>query len=154
MSWREILFSAMAGRGYSLSNNNILNGNKSTGNTGVNVDDSGTGTLHGAYIKTGTYTGDGAVSQAITGVGFRPKYVKIVPHFAVDTTYSGTGPWSVLKTDTMDTQFSEANWGVGAGIRDNMIISLDADGFTVDDDGSDNDPNKNGRVYDYIVMGY
>ena len=28
-------------------------------------------------IKTGTYTGDGSIGQAITGVGFQPKAVEI-----------------------------------------------------------------------------
>ena len=31
-------------------------------------------------IVTGTYDGDGATSQAITGIGFKPKYVKIWVH--------------------------------------------------------------------------
>lgn len=30
-----------------------------------------------AATKTGTYTGDGTTSQAITGVGFAPSYVRI-----------------------------------------------------------------------------
>lgn len=35
----------------------------------------------------------------------------------------------------------------------NEIISLDADGFTVDDGGFDADPNENGTTYIYIAIG-
>lgn len=35
----------------------------------------------------------------------------------------------------------------------NRIISLDADGFTVDDNGADQDPNANGVTYNYIAIG-
>ena len=36
---------------------------------------------------------------------------------------------------------------------DNRLISLDADGFTVDDDDSDSHPNKLGETYDYLALG-
>ena len=35
----------------------------------------------------------------------------------------------------------------------NRIISLDADGFTVDDNGADEDPNANGIIYNYLALG-
>ena len=99
-------------------------------------------------IKTGTYTGDGTTGQAITGVGFQPKYIQIIPKpvgFTLNNLY---------------IKFSE-NWGDYAlliyanGVCSvcNRINSLDSDGFTVDDGGGDADPNKDTRVYDYMVIG-
>ena len=33
------------------------------------------------------------------------------------------------------------------------ILSLDADGFTVDDAGADDNPNENGTTYSYLAIG-
>ena len=107
-------------------------------------------------IKTGTYTGDGAVSQAITGVGFRPKYVRIWQR----QTIAGTLIITYETTDTIIDDHANGgsvyNGASGANqqLAQNAIISLDADGFTVDDAGLDYDPNKNGQVYNYMAMGY
>ena len=106
-----------------------------------------------AKIATGTYTGDGATSQAITGVGFRPKYVMIV---ARATTAGSIGLYET--TDTIIDDHASGmtfyhssttqHW-----LETDRIISLDADGFTVDDAGADADPNKSGQVYNYLAMG-
>lgn len=103
-----------------------------------------------ARIATGTYTGDGTVSQTITGVGFRPKFVKIWVHAT-----SGISRNIFEKSDTMDATRSARHLSSGghfAGIVD-ALIALGADGFTVDDNGSDIDPNKDTEVYDYIAWG-
>ena len=102
-------------------------------------------------IKTGTYTGDGTTGQAITGIGFQPKYVKI---------------WVRLVSEAEQYIFEKMDdsWGdyciyesIVAGSEhrslDNRINSLDADGFTVDDDAGDAHPNANGRVYSYLALG-
>lgn len=94
-------------------------------------------------IKTGTYTGDGTISQAITGIGFQPKVVFI---FSKDASIA-----SYVSNDAMDTggaQRIDINT-----YNTNAIISLDSDGFTVDDAGGDADPNKVGRNYTYIAFG-
>lgn len=94
-------------------------------------------------VATGTYTGDGATSQMITGVGFQPKYVKIWAHL----------------TNVSSHEKLDQTWGTNAFVpdtpafADNQIISLDSDGFTVDDAGADAHPNKNGTVYDYLALG-
>lgn len=97
-------------------------------------------------IATGTYTGDGTESQAITGVGFRPKFVHVARiHEVVGSTYA------LYKTDRTAT-----TWAIyvdNAFTYDNRIISLDEDGFTVDDEGVDNDPNKTGVPYEYLALG-
>jgi len=105
-------------------------------------------------IFTGAYTGNGASAYAITGIGFQPKYVKIwerkTAHFEKDEIFE--------TTDTIVDDNAEGQcWKhVGSGshsTRTNGIISLDSDGFTVDDYGVDSDPNKDGIVYNYLCMG-
>lgn len=98
-------------------------------------------------IKTGTYTGDGSTSQAITGVGFQPKVLFIL---IGGTTSGNIG--QLFAADTMtaaqyaDSDFREYNAG-------GTINSLDSDGFTVDDGGADRAPNENGTTYHYIALG-
>jgi hypothetical protein len=107
-------------------------------------------------IKTGTYTGDGATSLAITGVGFKPKFVFLLERATSDA----TGVWVGFTTDqVMDDNNAggsislETVWSNAGQFRTNEVISLDADGFTVDDDGADAHPNKNSTVYNYMAMG-
>jgi len=105
--------------------------------------------IGGARVKTGTYTGDGNISQAITGVGFTPKYVKIWIH-----------PTSVGQLPVYEKL--DQSWGdytmehAAAGAHDfaiSYINSLDSDGFTIDDHGIDMHPNKLNQVYDYLAIG-
>ncbi len=103
-------------------------------------------------IATGSYTGDGATSLAITGVGFRPKYVRIWDRHTV------TGGTMVI-TETTDTIIDDHASGMAVQIslaalsKQDAIISLDSDGFTVDDAGADDHPNKSGTVYNYLCLG-
>jgi len=102
-------------------------------------------------VVTGTYTGDGAATQAIIGLGFQPKYVFVYPQ--VDNVTRNPAQ----KTD-LDGLFSllfilgTSSWS--AYLLDH-IISLDADGFTVGDGtgSGGNALNINGRVYTYIAFG-
>ena len=113
--------------------------------------------LNLARVATGTYTGDGATSQAITGVGFQPKFVRIWQRFTSD----GDEARIVETTDTMvdDNASGMAVFiaeSAGTAIithEIDRIISLDSDGFTVDDGGADAFPNKNGIVYNYLAIG-
>jgi hypothetical protein len=110
-----------------------------------------------AHIATGTYTGDGATSQAITGVGFQPKYVLISKRQTSGANYADREV--VFTTDVivddsasgMAIQIANAS-NTTQGVE-NAIISLDADGFTVDDSGADADPNANTIVYNYLAIG-
>jgi hypothetical protein len=106
-----------------------------------------------ARIKTGTYTGDGSTSLAITGVGFQPKVVWIHPRVTSDNT--GSAPWlttDVIIDDNGDG-YAMTDGGAQWSGRTNRIISLDVDGFTVDDAGADGHPNQNGVVYNYWAIG-
>jgi len=100
-------------------------------------------------IKLGTYTGDGSSAQAITGVGFTPKYVLI----AEQETVTGTEIGLISKNDQLAGD--GAFWDVGSETKFyvNMIESIDSDGFTVNDYGVDIRPNKNGQVYTYLALG-
>lgn len=105
-------------------------------------------------IHTGTYTGDGTTSQAITGVGFAVKYVKIW----IRSTASSATRDVFETTDTIvDDNASGTAWIIANGgtsvLIDNRIIAVGSDGFTVDDDGADEHPNKSGTVYNFLCLG-
>jgi hypothetical protein len=110
-------------------------------------------------INTGSYTGDGETSQGITGIGFTPKYVKIWKRETTEV--NGALCWETT-TDIIDDNASGLVFGVfgggsgadaSASTRIDRIISLDSDGFTVDDDAADTAPNKDGEVYNYLALG-
>lgn len=105
-----------------------------------------TNDINNCVIATGQYTGDGSTSQGITGVGFRVKFV-IIERYKV----SG-GECNVMwKSDQHATTYA-TTIEIDSQATDD-IISLDADGFTVDDAGVDSDPNANAVVYQYIAFG-
>jgi len=131
-----------------------------SGETNVNLEltPAGTGrvTEGGApicRIKTGSYTGDGSTSQAITGVGFSPKYL-----FISMAGSDGDSPVSGYTTDTimpLDAQGLAVIVGTTGNktTLDNRFLSLDADGFTVSDDSADAFPNANGITHHYLAFG-
>lgn len=92
---------------------------------------SGCGTL-----KVGSYTGNGGASQAITGAGFQPEDVMIMPAGVTRSTQRFAG---------MTTSF---RFDAGTGIA-NVINSLDANGFTV---GNAAEANTNATVYHYVAF--
>jgi hypothetical protein len=95
-------------------------------------------------FKTGTFTGDGNETQAITGVGFQPKRVEVVKHL------DGDGDsWVFVKTDRHAADRCTTHYSSYHLNRANRIKSLDADGFTV---GNDN-INVSAQVYDYCAWG-
>ena len=111
----------------------------------------------GASMATGTYTGDGTTSQAITGVGFTVKMVYITER---ETSSANAESKSVVWTSDVivDDEASgmSINIDKGGGVtetRTNAIIALGSDGFTVDDAGGDGHPNKNSQIYNYWAIG-
>jgi hypothetical protein len=104
-------------------------------------------------IETGTYTGNGGVSQAISlsNSNLTPKVIMIVDR-----------PGS--EEDCHFWVWMDDSWGQYAFViqkggnsvnkfLDNRIIATAAGSFRVDDDGSDLDPNQNNEVYSYVVWG-
>lgn len=100
--------------GFSYGTSNNINGNTST-HFYIAIKDDGAGDF-----KVGTFTGNGADGKAITGLGFQPNYVLVKPN----DTIVGASKYSTGTNSSM--QFSGGN-------RTDLIVSLDADGFTVND---------------------
>lgn len=93
-------------------------------------------------IVTGEYTGDGAATKAISGIGFLPRRVDIIPQIDGSSALH-------IKTDQEGTMAF-----VNGQYEADHIISLDADGFTVGDGTGGtggNSANVNLRVYTYIA---
>lgn len=106
-------------------------------------------------IKYGTYTGDGSVSQTID-VGFPPDVVIITDPLA--DADGGTSMFIRFKGDAADRchHFYTANYlnaDLSGAFIDDRVIALTSNGFTVDDDASDQSPNTNTVVYLYIAFG-
>lgn len=105
----------------------------------------------GAKILTGTYTGDGTTSQAIVAwtEELDAKFIMITPRKTTDALLTAYWTTPAIMDDN-------ANGGAikdTSKFEDNRIISINPDGFTVDDNSGNGDPNKSGRVYNYVVTG-
>jgi hypothetical protein len=99
-----------------------------------------------SHIKTGVYTGDGNISYAITGLGFRPRFLRISQKMAI-----GVGVFERTDQENGTPCVLHALAGP-LSQADNAIKTLDADGFTVSITGATN-PNTNGTVYIYVAIG-
>lgn len=99
-----------------------------------------------ARLATGTYTGDGAATKAVTGVGFQPRRVTI---YRQSATVANSILISKSNQDgTAAYVTNSANW------LNDHIISLDADGFTLGDGtGDTNKANINTAVYTWVCEG-
>jgi len=97
-------------------------------------------------VVTGTYTGDGAVSKAINTGLTTLKGVIIYEHVA------GAAGKSAIKLDTDITCHSHT---IDDSTRETAQFAQVFSGgsFHVNDGGSDNFPNSNGIVYQYIAWG-
>lgn len=107
----------------------------------------------GGYMVTGTYEGDGTLGLAIVGLGFAPKNVAIWVRLEGFSDWADK--WERTPDFYADNSFMHISLGSGGGHRNqvNALISLDVDGFTVDDGGVDNNPNKDGQLYYYLAIG-
>jgi len=101
----------------------------------------------GVQMATGTYSGNNGTTQGITGVGFQPDFVIILPQ--------GSGKRFGWKTD-QDTTYafkSDAAAGGGTYYMEDHITAFGADGFTVGDGtGDSNLFNTTGTTYTYIAF--
>jgi len=98
----------------------------------------------GAKIFTGFYLGNGNPTQAITGVGFRPKFVMVWCATTINH-----GPFIKTDQDGLLTLLHDNQLQFLLDV--DAIISLDADGFTV---GSSYDINNGApRTYNFWCLG-
>jgi hypothetical protein len=110
--------------------------------TGNGVNQNGTTYYWAAFksnagaLKVGSYTGNGAASQAIGSIGFSPEYVAVL----ADSTRRAVQRFSGM---SRGFQFDA---DVGTTTR---ITSLDADGFTV---GNSAEVNQNNRTHHYVAF--
>lgn len=90
-----------------------------------------------ADCKLGTYTGNGGATQVVTGVGFQPTMVLIIPANTDDPVFL---PTSLDAAGTSAATFASSH-------TNDLIASLDADGFTV---GTNR--NTSGQTYHYVAF--
>lgn len=100
----------------------------------------------GIRMATGTYTGNNAATQAVTGIPFEPRLLQVWSQVNGDTN-------NIIgyKSDQDGTRAFYSN-----AYQNDQIISLDAGGFTVGDGtgaAAGNVFNVNARVYTYIALG-
>jgi len=99
-----------------------------------------------AKVKTGTYTGDGSSNRIIAGVGFAPVVVIIKGND--DDGGTGDLTSAVLRSATMPAGMTKPLLGDQSLLAD-LILSLDADGFTV---GSNRRVNAIGIEFHYVAF--
>ncbi len=87
-------------------------------------------------LKVGSYSGNGAASQAITNAGFSPEYVALL---------GAGGQRAIQRFTGMTTSF---RFGSGTATA-NGVNSLDAGGFTV---GNAAEANTSGTTYHYVAF--
>lgn len=111
-----------------------------------------------AGVASGKYTGDGSTAQSISGLGLKPKYLKIVNQETGDLQVIFIfETWNEVIDDDSGGQslihITSASALTVHLTSHDSIVSLDSDGFTVGDRGTDDHPNKTGQVYNYIAFG-
>lgn len=105
---------------------------------------SGTTPAIGSQIATGSYSGNDAATRGITGVGFAPDAVFIIP-----------GDGAIDPFVRIDSMAANAAYDLYAGvIYSASLLSCDADGFTVGTGGGtlQIDLNNSGYTYYYIAL--
>lgn len=98
-------------------------------------------------MRIAGYQGDGAATQAIAGVGFRPRFLIIYNQVAdrgigFKTELDGTAALIIVQPDLAANYY-----------EDDQIISLDADGFTVGD-GTLSVINMNNVAEPYVYIAF
>ena len=96
---------------------------------------------HSNLMITGTYTGNATDNRTISGLGFRPEAIMILPESASQ---------GVLRTSSMSGDVSKILNYTAGGLQANLIQSLTGDGFTI---GTHASVNTNAVVYHWIAWG-
>ena len=114
----------------------------------------------GAQIATGEYTGNGAATQPIDGIGFQPKYLRINRKYTSDQT-TAESKGALLWTSTSINNDNAAGMAITGNDASqdvwtytiDCIRSLDSDGFTVGDAGTSDHPNAASVEYNFMAIG-
>lgn len=107
-------------------------------------------------IVTGTYTGNGGTTQAITGLGFKPRMVQVYRQNSSGGVVGGVFQKTDRDGSTNAITIIARNTGIDttyAVYSNDAIRSLDSDGFTVGDttDNSTNHTNLSATTYTFIA---
>lgn len=114
--------------------------------TGAESDPAYEAPAGGGDFKVGSYTGDNAATQAITGLGFEPRFLIVVAQWNI---VMGIAHYQMAGRRTI--AFEPGNT---VTYGSDFIRSLDADGFTVGNtDVRTLDFNQNGELYTYAAWG-
>ena len=116
-----------------------------------------------AKIKSGSFSGNGSATQAITGVGFKPVFIVLTKRCNSSTTCNETlvMAWKDAVenaggsgTARSGTWWAAYNTSQHARWASDGVRSFDHDGFTVGD-GSYNylAMNGSGNTYTYVAIG-
>ena len=104
------------------------------------------------YVETGTYTGDGGVGKDVS-LTDTELIVQAIWIF-VEAADGGTTASYITSDEFADNDADGLMITERTGlVADNSTRLGTAGKFTVDDQGADNHPNKNGTVYHYVVFG-
>ena len=106
-------------------------------------------------VVTGQYTGDGAATLGVTGLGITPSSLVICKKSATGGNEQIYQTWSTMADDNAAGMVYA--WGDnsthGALLTDH-VRSLDDGGFTVGDDTTQGTLNGSSTTYNYVAIGY
>jgi len=107
-----------------------------------------------AQVAVGSYTGDGTTDLEVTGVGFQPSAIWLAFKQTVNQGQSNIVYCTPQILDDVGGTSGIFHKGAGGhATYTGLVVSFDADGFSVTDGGGDGDPNTNGAVYNYLAIG-
>lgn len=120
----------------------------------IDTDVQGYGALN-LWGRAGQYTGDGATSQQITGLGIDVIAVWVNNRETADAAAAAIDYATELMVDNNAAGLSLRHLnGGGHSFQTNRIIAMGDGFFTVDDNGADQAPNANSTLYEYLAIGY
>ena len=101
-------------------------------------------------MVTFEYTGDGTTDNGVTGIGGKPRYLRLWKKLATEDNqviFETSTEYITAHANGMANIIQDSGAAEIIGSREGRIKSLDADGFTVSDGGADLSPNKLDQDY-------
>ena len=106
-------------------------------------------------VVSGEYTGDGAATLGVSGLGIQPKYIVICKKSAGggnEQIYASFA--SMIDDNAAGMAYAWGSNSVHGALITDKIRSFDSDGFTVGDDSTQGSINSNTTTYNYVAIGY